>query len=308
MADFTVRTVGLGKRYADRWAVEALDLEVARGEVFGLLGPNGAGKTTTILMLLGLVDPTVGDVEVMGLDPRRHPLEVKRQVGYVPDAVGFHDDLTGRQNLRFTAALNGLVEADARIELLLDRVGLAAAADQPAGTYSRGMRQRLGLADALLKSPRVLILDEPTTAIDPEGVAEVLTLLRSLADDHGVTVLLSSHALNQVQAVCDRVAIFVDGAVVAEGTPMELAGKNERRRVEVTFADAAPDPSMLPTFPTWEATNRPDTLVAVLGPDDHPTLNRALVDAGFEIVGLRRLDTDLEHIYRRYFANEVTHA
>ncbi|HXF37697.1 MAG TPA: ABC transporter ATP-binding protein, partial [Actinomycetota bacterium] len=220
-----VATRGLTKRYGDVVAVDHLDLELRRGEIFGLLGPNGAGKTTTILMLLGLTEPTEGEARVLGLDPVRRPLEVKARVGYVPDDVGFYGGLTGRENLRFTARLNGLdgLAAEERIQLLLERVGLAEAADGAVETYSRGMRQRLGIADALLKDPDVLILDEPTVAIDPEGVAEVLGLIRSVARERGATVLLSSHLLHQVRTICDRVGIFVAGRMVASGTVSELA-------------------------------------------------------------------------------------
>ena len=166
----TIRSRKLTKTYGEHTVVDRLDLDIEAGEVFGLLGPNGAGKTTTILMLLGLVEPTKGKIEVLGLDPRWNPLEVKRKVGYLPDAVGFYDTMTGRENLRFTARLNGIEDSDEHIDSLLDLVGLRDAGDQPAGEYSRGMKQRLGVADALVKGPSVLILDEPTTAIDPEGV------------------------------------------------------------------------------------------------------------------------------------------
>jgi ABC-2 type transport system ATP-binding protein len=221
----TILTRRLTKQYGETKVVNALDLRTSAGEVFGLLGPNGAGKTTTILMLLGMVEPTSGDIEVLGLDPARNPLAVKSRVGYLPDAVGFYPDLTGRENLRFTAELNRLsrTESDNRIDSLLVEVGLVDAGDRPVGEYSRGMKQRLGIADALIKRPEILILDEPTTAIDPEGVAEILGLIRRLAKDEGVTILLSSHLLHQVQAVCDRVAIFVKGKVVAQGAPHELA-------------------------------------------------------------------------------------
>ncbi|MEA2518679.1 MAG: type transport system ATP-binding protein, partial [Chloroflexota bacterium] len=160
-----IRTRGLTKEYGDLVAVDHLDLEVQAGEIFGLLGQNGAGKTTTILMLLGLTEPTAGQARVVGLDPARHPLEVKRRVGYLPDAVGFYGDMSGRDNLRYTARLNRIprAEADPAIDLALEQVGLAARADSPTDTYSRGMLQRLGIADALIKDPDVLILDEPTT-------------------------------------------------------------------------------------------------------------------------------------------------
>ena len=230
---------GLTKRYGDLVAVDDLDLELRRGEIFGLLGQNGAGKTTTILMLLGLTEPSGGTARVMGLDPARDALRVKRQVGYLPDSVGFYGDLTGRQNLRYTARLNGLRgdEAEARIEAALGQVGLSDRGDGRADTYSRGRLQRLGIADALIKDPDILILDEPTAAIDPIGVVEILQLLRDLVRERGVTVLLSSHLLTQVQSVCDRVGIFAAGRLIGLGTVAELAARfgNDTGQVEVTF-------------------------------------------------------------------------
>ena len=205
--DAVIRTRRLTKRYGTLTAVDNLDLVVHRGEIFGLLGQNGAGKTTTILMLLGLTEPTSGEARVMGLDPEREPRLVKRRVGYLPDAVGFYGGLTGRQNLRYTANLNGLRKAAAESAMVdvLEQVGLTDRADDKVETYSRGMRQRLGIADALVKSPDLLILDEPTTAIDPLGVVEILDLLRRLVDERGLAIMLSSHLLTQVQSVCDRI-------------------------------------------------------------------------------------------------------
>jgi len=215
----------LTKRYGRLVAVDELELDVRAGEIYGLLGPNGAGKTTTVLMLRGLSEPTSGEVRVLGLDPTRDPRAVKRQVGYLPDNAGFYGSLTGRQNLRYTARLNGLTgrAAETRIGDVLDEVGLTDRADDRVEAYSRGMRQRLGIADALVKSPRVLILDEPTTAIDPIGVTEILELIRRLARDEGLAILLASHLLDQVQAVCRRVGIFDRGRLVGEGTVGELA-------------------------------------------------------------------------------------
>lgn len=220
-----IRTLGLTKRYGSLTAVDNLNLEVYPGEIFGLLGQNGAGKTTTILMLLGLTEPTSGQARVIGLDPAREPRLVKRRVGYLPDAVGFYDGLTGRQNLRYTARLNGLrgAAAEAAIEEVLAQVGLDDRADDLVETYSRGMRQRLGIADALVKTPDVLILDEPTTAIDPLGVVEILDLLRDLVHQRGLAILLSSHLLTQVQSVCDRIGIFAAGSLIGQGTVEELA-------------------------------------------------------------------------------------
>lgn len=229
----------LTKRYDDLVAVDALDLEIHAGEIFGLLGQNGAGKTTTILMLLGLTEPTSGGARVLGLDPTRRPLEVKRRVGYLPDNVGFYDGMTGRENLRYTARLNGLTghAAEARIGEVLDQVGMAGRADSRTDTYSRGMLQRLGIADALVKSPSVLILDEPTTAIDPIGVVEILDMLRGLVRDQNLAILLSSHLLTQVQSVCDRIGIFAAGRLIGLGTVPELAERfgDGTARIEVGF-------------------------------------------------------------------------
>jgi ABC-2 type transport system ATP-binding protein len=231
-AEPVIRTRGLTKRYDTLTAVDSLSLAVYPGEIFGLLGQNGAGKTTTILMLLGLTEPTKGEARVLGLDPAREPRLVKRRVGYLPDAVGFYGGLTGRQNLRYTARLNGLRRdvAETAIDDVVAQVGLEDRADDHVDTYSRGMRQRLGIADALVKSPDVLILDEPTTAIDPLGVVEILDLLRSLVQQRGLAILLSSHLLTQVQSVCDRIGIFAAGRLVGQGTVDELAA---------TFGDGA---------------------------------------------------------------------
>jgi ABC-2 type transport system ATP-binding protein len=242
-----IRTRGLTKTYGDLVAVDHLDLEVHAGEIFGLLGQNGAGKTTTILMLLGLTEPTEGEARVVGLDPARNPLEVKRRVGYMPDSVGFYTDLTGRENLRYTARLNRIPGglAETTIDEVLEQVGLTERADSLVDTYSRGMLQRLGIADALVKDPDILILDEPTTAIDPLGVVEILDLIRSLADERGLAVLLSSHLLDQAQSICDRVGIFHRGRLIGRGTVPELATRygfgTNRLEIVVDSESAADD-------------------------------------------------------------------
>ncbi|MDP2935710.1 MAG: ABC transporter ATP-binding protein [Dehalococcoidia bacterium] len=220
-----IEMAGLTKKYGDFTAVDHLDLQIMEGEVFGLLGPNGAGKTTTILMMLGLTEPTAGRVRVAGYDSTRKPLDVKRIVGYLPDNVGFYDDLTARENLRYTASLNGLPSAESRRRIpdLLEKVGLAEAANQKVGSFSRGMRQRLGIADALVKGPKLVVLDEPTLGIDPEGVRHVLELISTMSHSEGITVLISSHLLHQVQQTCDRVGIFVKGRLVAVGPIQTLS-------------------------------------------------------------------------------------
>lgn len=313
-----IRTVGLEKKYGERTAVRSLDLEVRQGEVFGLLGPNGAGKTTTILMLLGLTEPTGGTAQVLGLDPARNPLRVKRHVGYLPDNVGFYGGLTGRENLRYTAKLNGIdgKAANTRIDELLRIVGLPEAGDRNVETYSRGMRQRLGLADALVKSPSVVILDEPTTSIDPVGVVEVLELVRSLAHEQGVAVLLSSHLLHQVQQVCDRISIFVSGDVVAVGTVAEIAAQQQRGLNVVLEIGADGDPaqtmSVLQAIDGVVAVDRDPQdhrlLVVTAAPDARPRVLTGLVGAGITPWLVRDRGMELDEIYQRYFAGAGTPA
>ncbi len=221
--DAVIETRDLTKVYNGLVAVDRLNLRVYEGEVYGLLGPNGSGKTTTILMLLGLTEPTAGSVQVVGWDPRRYPLRVKAQVGYIPDRVGFYDDLTAWENLMYTAKLNGIPRREAyrRVDEALAWVGLSEVAHRPVRTFSRGMRQRLGVADVLIKRPRVIIMDEPTQGLDPESAREFLDLIRTLKKE-GKTILLASHLLHQVQAVCDRVGLFHKGKKALEGTVEEL--------------------------------------------------------------------------------------
>lgn len=301
-----IETQDLTKHYGQVVAVDGLTLAVAKGEVFGLLGPNGSGKTTTILMLLGLTDPTSGMVRVLGHDPSRNPLEVKRRVGYLPDSVGFYDDLTAVENLRYTARLNGISreETQARIAEVLGRVGLTKVADRRTGAFSRGMRQRLGLADVLLKRPEVAILDEPTVGLDPEAAAEFLDLIRELRS-HDITVLLSSHLLHQVQAVCDRVGLFRQGKMVLEGTFETLAdrvlGGAYRIRVEVLKPDGV-EPVLrgIPGVRTLQQA-RPGTFTLEAQADCRAEVARRVVGKGADLMALTLERPSLDEIYTRYF-------
>ena len=317
MATTPIVTRGLTKRYEDLVAVDHLDLDVRSGEIFGLLGANGAGKTTTILMLLGLTEPSEGTARVVGLDPARRPLEVKRRVGYLPDAVGFYGNMSGRENLRYTARLNGLDrrEAEGKIDAVLEQVGLTDRADSRADTYSRGMLQRLGIADALVKDPAVLILDEPTTAIDPLGVVEILDLLRGLVRERGMAVLLSSHLLSQVQSVCDRVGIFAGGRLIGVGTVSELATAvgDDLSHVEVGLELASPDdasraaqlfaniPGVVEVVPpagptdTWRLDVRPASESSRV----RQSVLAACASNGLTLTSLRGTVPSLDEIYRR---------
>ncbi len=306
--DAVIVTRRLTKKYGEFTAVDKLDLTIRRGEVFGLLGPNGAGKTTTVLMLLGLTEPTKGIVRVLGMDPTREPLAVKRQVGYLPDNVGFYGGMSGRENLRYTARLNGLGrrEADAKIDELLHEVRLEDAADKKTETYSRGMRQRLGIADALVKSPSVLILDEPTIAIDPSGVEELLLLLRRLVAERNLTVMLSSHILGQVQSLCDRVGFYSAGKLVAAG-PLEELAQGDDHFVELEVGvDGLPSTidsvaAAVPGVISVKPHERDDRLRIVTASSDVAApLATALAAQGLALVHLRRRGTDLLELYRRY--------
>jgi ABC-2 type transport system ATP-binding protein len=212
-----IELTNLTKRYGRFTAVDGVNLSIRRGEIFGLLGPNGAGKSTTILMMLGLTEPTAGEVRICGIDSTTHPIEVKRRIGYLPEDVGFYDDMTGPENLAYTARLNGRSDSDARREALelMHAVGLEGQLKKKTGKYSKGMRQRLGLADVLIKHPEIVILDEPTSGIDPAGVEEFIDRIRRLSKDDGLTVLFSSHHLDQVQKACDRVGFFNAGHLLA---------------------------------------------------------------------------------------------
>lgn len=234
MAEEVIVLTDLTKKYGAFTAVDRICLSVAKGEVFGLLGPNGAGKSTTILMMLGLTEPTSGNVSICGIDATHNPIEVKRRIGYLPEDVGFYDDMTGVENLMmYTAALNGIArgEAHSRAVRLMERVGLGEQMEKKAGKYSRGMRQRLGLADVLIKQPQIVILDEPTSGIDPAGVQEFIALIKQLSSEGQLTVLFSSHNLEQVQKVCDRVGLFNRGRLVAQ------IGLEELRRENRDLAD-----------------------------------------------------------------------
>jgi len=224
-ASTIIETVNLTKDYNRQTAVKDLSFKVNEGEVFGFLGPNGAGKTTTLLMLMGLSHPSAGSAKVCGFDPLRNAREVKRIAGYLPENVGFYEDLDAVQNLEYVASLNGIEtnKASEKIDELLDLVELKQDARKKVGAFSRGMKQRLGFAEVLIKDPKVLFLDEPTIGLDPDGALRLMEFIKSLNRDRQITVLLSSHNLYQVQKISHRVGIMIHGKMVAEGSIEALA-------------------------------------------------------------------------------------
>ena len=303
-----VDTKNLTKRYREKLAVNALNLTIEEGEVFGFLGPNGAGKTTTILMLLGLTEPTSGEVSVCGFDPRSQSLEVKKRVGYLPESPGFYDDISARENLLYMARLNRIPEDEARRRTaeVLDQVGLPDDGRRLVREFSRGMKQRLGIAEVLVKKPTAIILDEPTLGIDPDGAIRILELIRDLNRDHGLTVMLSSHHLQQVQEICSRVGIIVKGKLIVQGA-MDALGRSVLKGREWNFL--------------LEATGNTDglerDLQSIKGIDEiekrtHGWFLRCTDDVrsevlslvsrrGLSLLQLRSEDPTLEEIYLKYF-------
>lgn len=240
--DIVIRAAGLRRVFADFWgrprvvAVDNLDLEVRRGEVFGLLGPNGAGKSTTVKLLLDLLRPTRGAIEILGRPPR--DLRAKARTGYLPEETRLYPYLSGRETLTFFGKLFDLPKGtrQERVEHLLELVGLSGAGGRRVGEYSKGMQRRLGLAQALLNDPDLVVLDEPTSGLDPLGIREVKDLLRSLAE-RGKTVLLCSHLLPEVEDVCDRVQILYAGRTLAQGTLGELLAEPDSLRLTIPSLD-----------------------------------------------------------------------
>jgi ABC-2 type transport system ATP-binding protein len=309
MSDTVIEANGLTKRYGRAAAVNGISFNVARGEIFGLLGPNGAGKTTTILMMLGLTEVTAGTVRVLGYDPVREPLQVKRQVGYLPDSVGFYDYMTAADNLRYTAALVGFEgsEIDRRVGSALDRVGLGNVAGQRVGTYSRGMRQRLGLAEILMKDSQIAILDEPTSGLDPQATNELLEMIRGLKRD-GVAVLISSHLLERVQSVCDRVALFQSGNIVLLGTVPELAsqvlGGGYNVEVEADGEGLAEKLSGMPGVRAVDQTG-PSRYRLLAERDIRAEAAAVVVNAGGRLRQLAVEVPSLDTIYNQYFQRQA---
>lgn len=303
-----VETHNLTKRYREKLAVNALNLTIEEGEVFGFLGPNGAGKTTTILMLLGLTDPTSGNVSVCGFNPTQQSLEVKKRVGYLPEHPGFYDDLSARENLLYMARLNRIPEDDARrrTSQVLEQVQLTDDSRRLVKEYSRGMKQRLGIAEVLVKNPSAIILDEPTLGIDPDGAIRILELIKNLNRDHGLTVMLSSHQLQQVQQICNRVGIIVKGKMIVHGEMDELSkailkGRNWSFLLDVSGNTEGLDRDLQNLQGVDEIEKR-----------DHGWFLRCTADVRGEVLGvvnrrklnllqLRSEDPTLEEIYLKYF-------
>jgi len=303
-----VETVDLTKVYDGNKVVDGLNLRVGEGDVFGFLGPNGAGKTTTILMLLGLTEPTSGMAYICGYNSTREPIKVKRFSGYVPEKVGFYEDLTASYNLTYIARLNGLsdVAASKRVGESLDVVGLSDVADHIVGTFSRGMKQRLAIADLLVKTPKVAFLDEPTSGIDPEGVIQMLDLIARIAREQRMTVILSSHQLHHVQRICNRVGILAKGRMVVEGLLDQLGreafgGGKLRIEVQLVKITSGIVDRIKRVKGVVGVERSGDLLLINCVRDLRPQIARVVVDSGGSLVEMKVQGYALEDIYMKYF-------
>jgi ABC-2 type transport system ATP-binding protein len=303
-----IRTYDLTKRFKKITAVDRVNFTVHQGEVFGFLGPNGAGKTTTIAMLLGLVRPTAGSAEVLGRDIRRNLSAALRRVGAIVETPAFYPYLSGTDNLRIFARILG-DEVESRIPALLEQIGLKGRGKDKVGTYSLGMRQRLGLASALLGDPELLILDEPTNGLDPAGMQEMRVFIRHLADEEGRTVFLSSHLLHEVEQVCDRVLILNKGQVIAQGQVGELL--SQAHGVEMHIEDAEQAAGIL-TGLDWvqNAHHEGDRLHVQAPPERAPELLAALAAHDLFPSEVRPVVSTLESVFLNltHEAEETTDA
>ena len=303
-----VETKNLTKRYDNSTAVDKLNLCIEAGDLFGFLGPNGAGKTTTILMLLGLTEPTGGSAQVGGYNSTREPLKVKSISGYIPENVGFYDNLTAAYNLAYIARLNNLPEdvVSRRVKETLDIVGLADHAGQAVGEFSKGMKQRLALADILIKRPQVAILDEPTAGIDPEGIKRLLNLIAEIARERKMTVIMSSHQLSQVQQICNQIGIMVQGKLLVKGSPESLgkeSGDRSKFRIEIRVTEITQNiiDAIKAINGVLSVDRADDQILIGCSKDLRPQIAKAIVEADGLLAEMKIQSYALEDIYLKYF-------
>ena len=303
-----IEAIDLTKRYGDFTAVDRLNLQIEEGEIFGFLGPNGAGKTTAIMMFLGLTSPSAGVARVYGYDCTRNPRDVKRITGYLPETLGFYGELSAKENLLYTTSLNGIGRRDAlgRLDEALAYVGLTERATQPVKQYSRGMRQRLGIADVLIKRPKVVLLDEPTQGIDSATVEDVLNLITGMSRDQGMTVLVSSHQLHYIQRICDRVGIMSGGQMVVQGTVEELAQQSRKGEgIVIELEVGRVSDELLDALKATAGVNsvsvRGNSLAVDCQPEARSQIAEVAIRHGDSLLSLQSGDSVLENIYLRYF-------
>ena len=292
-------TDNLTKRYGRRVAVDALSLNVERGDIYGFLGQNGAGKSTTIRMALGLVRPTSGRVVLLGHDMKSHPARALAKTGAIIEAPAFYEHFSGWQNLKMFAAMSGGASG-ARLEEVLEIVGLRERAGDPVRAYSHGMRQRLGIAQALLPAPEFIILDEPTDGLDPQGIREVRVLVQRLRDEFGLTIMLSSHLLHEVEQICNRVAIINQGKLLYQGAVTALI--TQEHTVKITVDRLAEARQFLLQH-SYASDGNNGSLYLKLTDEQIPPLNALLVGQGFRVSEIAPQRETLEQVFLRLTAN-----
>jgi ABC-2 type transport system ATP-binding protein len=306
MSQMVLQTEQLTKKYRRRVVVDRLSLMVEGGDIFGFLGQNGAGKSTTMRMALGLVRPTSGHVRVLGYDMSRQPLRALKRIGAIIDAPAFYENFSGRQNLRMLAAMSGGAKRE-RVETVLEIVGLRERARDPVRVYSHGMRQRLGIAQALLPDPELIILDEPTDGLDPQGLCEIRALICRLRDELRLTVILSSHLLHEVEQICNRVAIIDEGRLLYQGPVEDLIAKDNWIKLRVDRVTEAYD--LLARNPRLSLSRNGDQSLHVKMADEEiPLVNALLVQHGFQVMELSPQRESLEQVFLRLTQQARTEA
>ncbi len=294
-----IEVENLTKMYGDFKALDGLSLKVEENDVFGYLGPNGAGKTTTINLMIGMLQPTSGSIRIADIDVEKNPLEVKKICGYLPENVGFYDHMTAKQNLLYFSEFYGFSKQETVriIDDLFELVGIADAANKKVGEFSRGMKQRLGLAQALLNDPKVIFLDEPTSGLDPQGAADFREIIRDLKKE-GKTIFFSSHILSEVKEVCETVGIINKGKLVAKGKIEEF---NQNVTI-VVETEPSIDASILEPFGNVKVKD--SQIIVEAEKDCRIEISKTLVQKGYIIKELHLMEPSLEEIYLRIVQEE----
>jgi ABC-type multidrug transport system ATPase subunit len=296
MSDVALQTENLTKRFRARTAVDRLTIRVERGDIYGFLGPNGAGKSTTLRMLLGLIRPTAGVIKFPLQSSGWEYLRARSRVGAIIESPAFYENFSGRRNLQLLASLSGGVEKN-RVEQVLEIVGLRDRARDPVKVYSYGMRQRLGIAQALLPTPELIILDEPTNGLDPQGIHETRELIRRLREEFRLTVLLSSHLLTEIEQLCNRVGIIHEGRLLYEGGPEALVSPTSLYKVRVNDLSAAFD--LLTSEPGVNVSRNGAALRVDADAERISDVNALLVANGIKVYELSPAQESLEDAFLR---------
>ncbi len=307
----TINAKNLSKKYNGKLVVDNVDLDIKKGEIYGLLGPNGAGKSTVILMILGLTEPSSGSISVAGFNSTREPLKVKRITGYLPEKIGFYEDMTARQNLAYTAELNNITykQIPKKIDEVLKIVQLEKNKNQIVKQFSKGMKQRLGIADVLIKDPELVIFDEPTEGLDVKVANQILETIKNLNKTKKITFVLSSHQLSLIQSMCHRVGILSKGKLIGEGK-IDKLGRDlfggGRYRVEIELS--SPSSEVLNKLKNMDkviSVNQRESVIEVICDKDlRREISKLITDSGVILTRMNIKDYALEEIYLKYFKEE----